>query len=52
MAFLADKLEPYENLAKLYLSKNRIEDAFSVVESSRSKSLLETATTINRAFHR
>ena len=43
MAFLADKLEPYENLAKLYLSKNRIEDAFSVVESSRSRSLLETA---------
>jgi CHAT domain-containing protein/tetratricopeptide (TPR) repeat protein len=42
MAFLADKLAPYENLAQIYLSEGKLKDAFSMVEKARSRSLAET----------
>ncbi len=42
MAFLANKLESYEELAKIYLKENKTEKAFLLVESSRSRSLAET----------
>ncbi len=41
MAFLADKLFPYQELAKICLRKNRIAEAFGYVQSSRSRSLAE-----------
>lgn len=42
MAFLSDKLAPFENLAKIYLEQNRIKDAFLMIERSRSRVLAET----------
>ena len=42
MAYLADKLAPFENLAKIYLLENRIEDAFLLVEKARARSLVES----------
>ena len=42
MAFLDGKLEPYENLAKIYVSENKFRDAFLFVEKARSRSLLES----------
>jgi len=42
MAFLADKLAPFENLAKIYLSENKLKKAFSMVEQARSRSLAES----------
>ena len=41
MAFFASKLEPYENLTQLLLNNNKTADAFSVIESGRSRSLLD-----------
>lgn len=41
MAFLADKLVPYQELAKICLRENRIAEAFEYVQSSRSRSLAE-----------
>ncbi len=41
MAFLADKLFPYQELAKICLRENRIAEAFNYVQSSRSRSLAE-----------
>jgi CHAT domain-containing protein len=41
MAFLADKLFPYQELAKICLRENRIAEAFGYVQSSRSRSLAE-----------
>ncbi len=42
MAFLADKLAPYENLAKIYLEENKFKQAFLTVEKARSRSLVES----------
>lgn len=42
MAFLADKLAPFENLAKIYLAENKIEKAFLIVERARARSLAES----------
>jgi len=45
MSFLADKLAPFENLAKVYISKNRFKDAFLTIERSRARTLSETLQT-------
>ncbi|MEO6590246.1 MAG: CHAT domain-containing tetratricopeptide repeat protein [Pyrinomonadaceae bacterium] len=42
MAFLSDKLAPFENLAKIYLDRNELEKAFRIIECSRARSLAET----------
>jgi CHAT domain-containing protein len=42
MAFLADKLVPYQNLANIYLAENKFKKAFLIVEKARSRSLAET----------
>lgn len=42
MAFLSDKLAPFENLAKIYLERNELEKAFRMIEYSRARSLAET----------
>lgn len=51
MAFLADKLAPFENLAKIYLAENKLKQAFQTIEKARSRSLAEslgqTAQAIN-----
>jgi tetratricopeptide (TPR) repeat protein len=44
MAFLAKTLEPYTNLARLYLDEGKNEEAFITFERSRSRSLLEAVT--------
>lgn len=41
MAFLANKLDSYEELAKIYLKRNKVEKAFALVEDSRSRVLVE-----------
>ncbi len=41
MAFLANKLAPFENLAKIYLAENKFKEAFLVLEKARSRSLAE-----------
>jgi tetratricopeptide (TPR) repeat protein len=41
MAFFASKLEPYENLTQLLLDNNKISAAFAVIESGRSRALLD-----------
>lgn len=58
MAFLDGKLEPYENLVKIYLSEKKFRDAFLYVEKGRSRALLESignepaATNIQDEFGR
>ncbi len=42
MAFLADKLLPFENLAKIYLSEKNLRKAFSMIEKARARSLSES----------
>lgn len=42
MAFLANKLAPFAELAKIYLKENKIKEAFLLAENSRSRSLTET----------
>lgn len=42
MAYLADKLEPYDNLVDLYLSSQRYPDAFAMLERARSRTLAES----------
>ena len=42
MAFLANKLAPYENLAKIYLAENRIKKAFAIIEKARARALAES----------
>lgn len=49
MAFLADKIAPYENLLKIYLAENKLEKAFAYSEKARSRSLAETVQTIEKA---
>jgi len=41
MAFLAARLEPYDLLARLYIKKGRVADAFRAVESGRSRALAD-----------
>lgn len=40
-AFLADKLSPFAELARLCLTSNRVAEAFSYVEQARSRALIE-----------
>ncbi len=42
IAFLEGKLEPFNQLAKISLAQNRIQDAFAFVERAKSRSLLES----------
>ncbi len=42
MAFLADKLVPYQELAKICIRENRLAEAFMYVQHSRSRSLAES----------
>jgi tetratricopeptide (TPR) repeat protein len=42
MAFLANKLEPFENLAAIYLAENDLEKSFLTVERFRSRALVES----------
>ena len=42
MAFLSNKLAPFENLAKIYLAENKIKDAFLMIERARSRALAES----------
>lgn len=41
MSFLADKLAPFENLAKIYLAQNKFKQAFAMIENSRARTLSE-----------
>lgn len=49
IAFLEGKLEPFNQLAKISLAQNRIEDAFALVEKAKSRSLLESMNGISIA---
>lgn len=42
MAFLSDKLAPFENLAKIYLAENDLEKAFLLIEKARARTLSES----------
>ena len=42
MAFLANKLEPFECLTKIYLAENKIKKALLMIERARSRSLSES----------
>lgn len=42
MAFLADKLAPFVNLAKIYLTENKLKKAFFMIEKARARSLAES----------
>ncbi len=42
MAFLSDKLAPFESLAKIYLAENDLEKAFSFIEKARARTLSES----------
>lgn len=52
MAFLANKLEPFENLAAICLAENKLLEAFSYTESARSRALAETLTGGAQEFSR
>lgn len=41
MAFLADKLEPFEQLAKIYLARGKASEAFLYIERAKSRSLAD-----------
>jgi hypothetical protein len=41
MAFLANKLEPFENLASVYIGEKRFRQAFLFTEKARSRALAE-----------
>ena len=41
MAFLGNKLAPFESLAKLYLTENELEKAFLMIEKGRARTLSE-----------
>ncbi len=42
MAFLADKIAPYQNLARIYLAENELEKAFLMIEKARARTLSES----------
>ncbi len=41
IAFFAAKLEPFDNLAQLLLSENKVDKAFEILEKGRARSLLD-----------
>lgn len=41
MSFMAARLAPYEQLSRVYLSENRIADAFRMIENGRSRTLAD-----------
>lgn len=41
MSFLADKLAPFENLARIYLKRKKLEKALQMIEKARSRVLAE-----------
>lgn len=41
MAFLADKLLPFQNLAKIYLSEKNLRKAFLLIEKAKARTLSE-----------
>ncbi len=41
-SFMARRLEPFENLVRVYLLRGRFKDAFAAVEKFRSRTLLES----------
>lgn len=45
MSFLADKLAPFENLAKIYLAQNKFKQAFAMIENARARTLSENLQT-------
>lgn len=49
IAFLGDKLVPYQELAKIYLHKGKIKEAFLFIEQSRSRALTETLGNSHRS---
>ena len=51
MAFLANKLAPFENLAKIYLAENKIEKAFLITEKARARSLAESLGNDSQAIN-
>lgn len=42
MAFLADKIAPYQNLARIYIAGNELEKAFLMIEKARARTLSES----------
>jgi len=44
MAFFGSRLEPYKNLAQILLNQNQLSDAFKVIESCRTRSLLDAGS--------
>lgn len=48
MAFLADKLTPFENLAQIYVRANKITQAFQFIEKSRSRSLTDVLQAVEK----
>ena len=42
IAFLANKLEPFEELARIYLEKDDLQKAFEYLESARARTLAES----------
>jgi hypothetical protein len=52
MAFLADKLEPFENLAAISLGENKLLEAFLYTESARSRALADILKGDTRQFSR
>ncbi len=42
MSFMAARLGPYDQLARVYLGEDRIADAFRTIESGRSRALVDT----------
>jgi tetratricopeptide (TPR) repeat protein len=42
MSFLASRLDPYDQLARLYLQTGRVAQAFRTIENGRSRSLLDS----------
>ena len=49
MAFLADKLAPFENLARIYLAENNFKQAFLYVEKARARSLTDNLDDVHEA---
>ena len=41
MSFFSSRLEPYENLARLYLEDGRIAEAFRAIEGARARTILD-----------
>ena len=48
MAFLASRLEPYDDLARLYLDDGKVSRAFKTIESGRARALLDALVDDNR----